>query len=604
MKLVSLTLSNFRCFRDETRIAFDDLTAIIGENDVGKSSALEALEVFFNSDVVKIENGDLSVTAEDNIVTITCEFTDLPQLLVLDAQAETSLGEEYLLASNGHLCIRKTYNLSSARAKEEVSVLAQHPTADKYADLLQLNNTALKRRFKELQIDEGTASLNNNPSMRHAIWQSCEDLQLDRVQVPVAKEDGKRIWDKLGEHLPLFALFQSDRSSRDSDSEVQDPMKLAIATALAEPDIQNKLSEVVEAVRSKAVDLANRTHETLVKIAPHIARELTPEFKADPKWPGLFSLALNSDQGIPMNKRGSGVRRMILVSFFRAEAERRLQDGQVRNIVYALEEPETSQHPNNQRILLESFQDLSSEPGCQVLLTTHSPGFAAYLPMACFRFMRRDATGKRNIVAGPDSSWEDIAETLGVIPDNRVQVLVCVEGPTDVKAMGWLSNALHLADQTLPDLSSDPRIAFIPLGGGTLKHWVSQGYLRPFGRPEVHIYDGDTTAYGAQVDLVNERTDGSWAVQTKKREIENYLHWQAVKDGIGVELDFGDDDDVPKLISQTLAKEPTGRQWNSKTVKGKLADHAFPKMTAALIEQRDSEGEVEKWMRRVGDMLE
>ena len=99
MKLVSLTLSNFRCFRDETRIAFDDLTAIIGENDVGKSSALEALEVFFNSDVVKIENGDLSVTAEDNIVTITCEFTDLPQLLVLDAQAETSLGEEYLLAS-------------------------------------------------------------------------------------------------------------------------------------------------------------------------------------------------------------------------------------------------------------------------------------------------------------------------------------------------------------------------------------------------------------------------------------------------------------------------------------------------------------------------
>ena len=257
-------------------------------------------------------------------------------------------------------------------------------------------------------------------------WNSCQDLQLATKLVPVAKEDGKRIWDKLKEKLPLFALFQSDRPSLDSDSEIQDPMKYAVATALAEANVAQKLSEVVEAVRSSAIELANRTQQTLARIDRNLASSLTPEFKSDPKWAGLFSLSLLSDEGIPVNKRGSGVRRLILVSFFRAEAERNVESGQTPNIIYALEEPETSQHPNNQKILLESFEDLSVEPGRQVILTTHSPGFASDLPLSSFRFIQAGADGERKITQGTDTSWEDIARTLGVTPDNRVKVLVCV----------------------------------------------------------------------------------------------------------------------------------------------------------------------------------
>jgi len=94
----------------------------------------------------------------------------------------------------------------------------------------------------------------------------CPDLSLANVQVPIAKEDGKRIWEKLSEHLPLFALFQSDRASRIRTQKCRTAMKLAVATALAEPGIQAKLGEVVDAVRDKAVELAQRTHQTLTKI--------------------------------------------------------------------------------------------------------------------------------------------------------------------------------------------------------------------------------------------------------------------------------------------------------------------------------------------------
>lgn len=596
MKLASVRLKNFRCFLDERVVQVSDLTTLIGKNDVGKSSVLEALEIFFNNETVKIDAGDCHVRAVGAAAEITCEFEGFPAALVLDAQAVTSLAGEYLLSASGTLSIKKVFKFSGAKPKEEVYVCARHPTAEQYSDLLELNNAGLKKRLRDLGISEDGVQMNSNPALRQAIWASCPDLVLADVEIPVAKEDGKRIWEKLGGHLPIFALFQSDRASRDSDSEVQDPMKLAVATALAEPEIQVKLNEVVEAVKHKATDLADRTHQVLSRIDPSLADHLSPQFKAEPKWAGLFSMALSSDQGIPVNKRGSGVRRLILVSFFRAEAERRAAAEASRSIIYAIEEPETSQHPNNQRMLLESFQELASEPNCQVLLTTHSPGFASFLPMDSFRFVTRAPDGQPAIEAGADGTWEAMVAALGVVPDNRVRVLICLEGPTDVVALKQLSLALHSNDATVLNLDADPRVAFVVLGGGALIHWVNEHYLRPLGRPEVHIYDSDVIKYGGAVASVNARADGSWALQTAKREIENYLHPDAIQEGLSVELTFTDHCDVPALVG-------AAKGWNANTAKRKLAQNVFHRMTGARIVARDPAGEVEGWLRRIGAML-
>ena len=118
MKLESVTIRNFRAFREDTHISIGDLTAIIGKNDVGKSSILEALEVFFNNETVKLEAGDKHVRANETFIEVTCDFSDVPESLVLDAQAETTLSGEYLLATNGNLCIKKRWQCTSAKPKE------------------------------------------------------------------------------------------------------------------------------------------------------------------------------------------------------------------------------------------------------------------------------------------------------------------------------------------------------------------------------------------------------------------------------------------------------------------------------------------------------
>ncbi len=100
----------FRAYQQPTRIEFGGLTTVIGRNDIGKSTILEALEVFFNGEAVKIEQSDANVRSDLTDVSITAEFSDLPAEITLDAGAMTRLADEYLVAANGNLIIRKVYD--------------------------------------------------------------------------------------------------------------------------------------------------------------------------------------------------------------------------------------------------------------------------------------------------------------------------------------------------------------------------------------------------------------------------------------------------------------------------------------------------------------
>ncbi len=84
MKLESVRLKNFRGYRAETTIPISDLTAFIGKNDAGKSTVLEALEIFFDNRAVNCERDDLNINADNNKIEITCVFSELPNQIIID----------------------------------------------------------------------------------------------------------------------------------------------------------------------------------------------------------------------------------------------------------------------------------------------------------------------------------------------------------------------------------------------------------------------------------------------------------------------------------------------------------------------------------------
>jgi len=196
------------------------------------------------------------------------------------------------------------------------------------------------------------------------------------VEIDVTKEDAKNIWDQLKNYMPLYSLFQSDRKNSDGDSEIQDPMKLAVQEILKDSSIQTSLNQIATEVESKLKEVADRTLEKLKEMNPEIANSLNPVIPSveSLKWADVFkNVSISGDEDIPINKRGSGVKGLVLLNFFRAEAERRKNEKNVPDIIYAIEEPETSQHSDYQKKLIDAFIELSKGQHTQIVLTTHSP---------------------------------------------------------------------------------------------------------------------------------------------------------------------------------------------------------------------------------------
>ena len=133
-------------------------------------------------------------------------------------------------------------------------------------------------------------------------------------------------------------------------------------------------------------------------MSPDIANTLSPVIPpaSSLKWADVFkSVTISGDESIPINKRGSGSKRLILLNFFRAEVERRKDEANAPGIIYAIEEPETSQHSENQKKLINALIALSTESNVQVIVTTHSAVLVNALDFKNIRLICADGSQKR-----------------------------------------------------------------------------------------------------------------------------------------------------------------------------------------------------------------
>jgi predicted ATP-dependent endonuclease of OLD family len=139
MKIKSVSLNRFRRYSTPISVEINDLLVLVGKNDIGKSSILDALDIFFNDGkgCVKLDKDDINkdclATGQD-CIEIGVEFTDLPPSIVIDSTHQTSLRDEHLLSEGGTLKITKKY---PGAGKERVYIVAKHPVNSECKDLLQ-----------------------------------------------------------------------------------------------------------------------------------------------------------------------------------------------------------------------------------------------------------------------------------------------------------------------------------------------------------------------------------------------------------------------------------------------------------------------------------
>ena len=425
MILKSLILKNFRAYRDIKLNLDSNLNVIIGQNDIGKSTILEALDIFFGQEVIKIDLADFNKDKEGDKIIIGVEFeVDDNLKVVIDTTNPTNLKDEFLLNQNGYLEILKEYEIKNDKLqKEKILINANYPNI---FDIPLINIKIAE--LKKLLLTHKLTSDSNSKSaeIRKTLYENLikEDTEFKLTIVDISKIDEKSIWESLEKELPLYFLFQSDRANKDSDGDIQNPLKSATKKIVA--DFEEDFKKIKNDLEAKLVQIGTETITKMKDMGLEVANNLIPKV-SNKNLDSLFSFSLESDDGIALNKRGSGFRRMVMLNYFRAEAERKIVEKNNKNVIYAIEEPETAQHPNHQKMLIEALIELSNKDNHQIIITTHTPEIAKMVNENNLIIIKKDDENNPSLIENHDDKLKAIVETLGFHHFFSNKVVICVE---------------------------------------------------------------------------------------------------------------------------------------------------------------------------------
>lgn len=575
MRISTLNIHNFRAFADSQRITLSDMTVIVGPNDVGKSCIVYALALFFGR--YKLTPMDFNTSQSGKPIEVEVCFTDIEE------RTKDELNKSGLLDSQGNLVIKKTFDRDTLKPK--LSVLVYDYDDPDFKGLKTKKGKDLNElgRKYNLSFTKSGRSITNESKIEELTrYAEAKNIpKKDYWREPTRDEE-----TFIEQLLPNYIHFQAEQNINTEGSEFQTPFQDAINTSI---DLDNTIKTQVEQKVGQAIKEIVKAIEANLKTQTDTISTLG--YTANYNWKKLVNITLtikdNFGVEVPLDHRGMGIRRLTMVAYLKYKAEQTTKLN--TNQIYAIEEPEIYLHPKAQRDLIQSLRKLK-ENGGQIILTSHSPVFASEVGQDEIVLVTRQ-NGTAKITQQADINPEKIAEELGILPrDDLAGYSAClfVEGPADAYFYKQIAEKLYKSGK-IPKTLDDAKIGVIPVGGDNLKFFVEQRLLVKLNRKYAVIIDSDKDNANQQVNTKKikwrrqcEQQGGKFYI-LKKKAIENYLHPNAIKRALNMQVNVEDYNNVKQAISNNY-------DWE------KHLKPVVQQMTTEEILERDKhvEGGIEK----------
>lgn len=556
MKIHSITVKNYRPFKILEEVKFGQLATLVGKNDAGKSSILRAIQLFFEENEIDQEDVNDSTTSNGKVI-VEVAFSSVPETLEIEEGVETTFKEEMLLDKDGNLRIQKTFSLDN---DVDISLITQDFQDDFFAGLPKLNENELNKRCKEKNLDSTKAGRGiTNKEKRKALRDLAikNHVKIDKHELKLSNKDA--LWKAIKSLLPKFYLFEAETRTEVKEASFQREFRPIVAAAAEDPNVIKARTKFTRTIEKSLQDEVDKIFK---KLKNHIEGFTALTAKAVFSWEKAVELLIYGRDldkvDKPLEKRGSGIRRLLMVAFFEYLAEKKAKNE--ANFIFGIEEPENNLHPGLQRELAKSFRQLANQ-GYQIILTTHSPVFAGYSPIEDLALIVRKG-GIAEAIQSPKLNHSKIAEELGVEPADQIlgfKACVFVEGPNDVRF--WktvcqkLKNAGHISCGF-----EDKRIGLVPVGGSNLKCWINMNAMKKLNRKFAVIVDSDKRSLNDSIcqKKLNWKhqceCEGGIFIILRKRAIENYLHPNAILRSVRLNQQFDDFTDMKKLFGENVIK--------------------------------------------------
>jgi AAA15 family ATPase/GTPase len=539
---------------------------------------------------------------------IAIEFSDIPKDVIIDTTNPTSLEDEYLLNENNLLEIWKIFRNGKIA---NTFLRCKHPVNDDFLkEIMRKKTTELQEFVEEKGIDvvDKRKAAELRKAIREYYIKKDGELKYGIIKLPINAEGLKDIWSQLNKYFPIYALFHSDRKNIDQDAEIQDPLKIKIEQVFKKEKIRKALEDIAKEVNNEIKEIADLIIHKFKEIST-IETKIHPDIPdvSDLKWKDVYkNLGFKIEDGIPLNKKGSGFRRIVLLSSLLADIEQKTEGDENVHVIYAIEEPETSLHPDLQIKLVNSLIELSKKTNYQIILTTHSPALIRLFETKHIKFVEK-VEGKSNVFDFSEEIAGKIIENLGLLPEIS-KVVLCVEGTTDELFLKNINQNIEELRKIidLEDCIKNGLLAIIPMNGSNLKDWINRYALKNTNIIEYHLYDRDhNEQYKKEIEIVNSRKDGSKARLTKKREIENYVPKEIIEAEFKITLDIEDSEWDNADIVKAIKKYDKYKEMRDSDIKKIICGSCAKKITKDhLVKLGAWDDEVKTWFEEIKDLVD
>lgn len=393
MILKSFTIEGFRRVRKAT-IELGDATFLIGENNVGKSTILEALRIFFST-TTKLNEQDYFYNLdndyrEDNII-FTAKFIDLPEeSYSWRGFVGRVFREEINEKQDNVIYYKKTFPkeqnvIREMRTKNKTlkkeftssknlnDFIANGVEEDKINSIFKNfpKNENLKKAQKELlelipdiwNIDEQNVNWVVNPG---GIEGNISIRLPKYISIP-PNDNIHEINSKNGAlQSIMLELFEDVRGNSVNYQEAQKHLDL-LAAELDPEDQEQEFGKMIGEVNQIVSDIFTET-----KL--HVDTDLTdPQSAIRPS----FNVEMSSNVRTTPDRQGSGLIRSAVFALLRYREkfveERKSKGEYLRTLLIGFEEPELYLHPNAASLMRNKIYDLATSTHTKIICTTHSP---------------------------------------------------------------------------------------------------------------------------------------------------------------------------------------------------------------------------------------
>ena len=491
MKLSKIKLHNYRCFGDgEQVILIEDLVAFIGNNSVGKTAALCALNCIFSENTNEriLKRSDFHLPKDIKPEELLQQEMYIEAVFTFE-ELESEDGEEYAVP----------------QFFESLVVDSQGGTPYLRIRLIATweNSTTLEGAI-DSKVVYITCSEEQEFTEEDIIVAQRRDLDRIRVvYIPAVREPSKQLKNVSGTmmHQIMSSINWSDVTKQNVTTKIQELN-------------EQFMGEKGVSILGDSIKTQWKEYDTDVRYSNAELRFNSTDLDSSIKKSEIVFLPTVTGKEYNVDEMGDGLRSLFYISMVDSllEVENTIREEIQANpdnlsfsrippilTIVAVEEPENHISPHLIGKLIRNLKNIAAKSNAQTILTSHSPAIIRRIEPESIRYFRMkietESTEVRKITLPDEEKFEDqykyIKEAIKAYPELYFAKLVIL-GEGDSEEI-LLPKFLECCGNNV-DVSG---ISIVPLGGRHVNHFWR--LLNDLNIPHITL-----------LDLDREREGGGW----------------------------------------------------------------------------------------------